>query len=98
MGQYDSDTRGDDMLKLNPFELCDIFHVNYETLLHHLETLNLGSLGGLHFFTLNSPKLSRPGSWNEPHLLKLIPERKKFRVNVADIEQKSCNTRFLFFK
>ena len=40
-------------------------------------------------FTLNSPKLSRPGSWKEPHLLKLIPERKKLRVNVADMEQKS---------
>ncbi len=40
-------------------------------------------------FTLNSPKLSRPGSWKEPHLLKLIPERKKLRVKVADMEQKS---------
>ena len=40
-------------------------------------------------FTLNSPKLSRPGSWKEPHLLKLTPERKKLRVKVADMEQKS---------
>lgn len=39
--------------------------------------------------TLNSPKFRRPGSWKEPHLLKLIPERKKLSVNVADMEQKS---------
>lgn len=41
-------------------------------------------------FTLNSPKLRSPGSWKEPHLLKLIPERKKLRVKAADMEQKSC--------
>lgn len=40
--------------------------------------------------TLNSPKLSRPGSWKEPHLLKLIPDRKKLRVKAADMEEKSC--------
>lgn len=44
------------------------------------------------FFTLNSPKLSRPGSWNDPHLLKLIPERKKLSVKVADMEQNNFNT------
>lgn len=39
---------------------------------------------------MNSPKLSRPGSWKEPHLLKLIPDRKKLRVKAADMEEKSC--------
>ncbi len=43
-------------------------------------------------FTLNSPKLSRPGSWNDPHLLKLIPERKKLSVKVADMEQNNFTT------
>lgn len=39
--------------------------------------------------TLNSPKFSSPGSWKDPQLPNWIPERKKFRVKVAAMEQKS---------
>lgn len=43
--------------------------------------------------TLNSPKFSSPGSWKDPQLPNWIPERKKFRVKVAAMEQKSCGSR-----
>lgn len=43
--------------------------------------------------TLNSPKFSNPGSWKEPQLPNWIPERKKLRVKVADMEQKSYGQR-----
>lgn len=46
-----------------------------------------GLWGGV---TLNSPKLSSPGSWKDPQRLKLIPDRKKLSVKAADMEQKSC--------
>lgn len=65
--------------------------LGYETSGNHirLTSKELKEVGLHGLLTLNSPKLSRPGSWKEPHLLKLIPERKKLRVKVADMEQKS---------
>ena len=43
--------------------------------------------------TLNSPKFSSPGSWKDPQLPNWIPERKKFRVKVAAMEQKSWGSK-----